>query len=248
MEGETKRNEDCQAFGKLTQASGIDVDSLLTPITSPSPLYLQRKPKSTGKKSTRQTKAKRSDRKKVIRQHFGIYDVVGQLENAPSGQSFGRLMRGDSKEAGGGTMTSFYPLKSCATSSTSGSLNTAVISKGESFVKVVPVNVFGTDASALLDTSAFPNIISAELGTHLKLAPRVTQKLIKLAYGSKPGCVGRFYDLPRTFDDLTVHCEYLTVTNTLLGIVPGAPVEEIIRAVMDSVAYFVNLSHEGKML
>lgn len=51
-----------------------------------------------GKKSTRQTKAKRSDRKKVIQQNDRIYDVVGQLANSPSGMIFGELMRGDEKK------------------------------------------------------------------------------------------------------------------------------------------------------
>lgn len=77
----------------------MDVDSLLNPIKYPSPVQLQRKPKETGKKSTRQTKEKRRDLKKVIHHEVAVYDVVRQLRNAPSGLNFGQLMRGYTKQA-----------------------------------------------------------------------------------------------------------------------------------------------------
>lgn len=86
----------------------------------------------------------------------------------------------------------FTPLKSRATSKKSGRVNRAVIYKGDSFLKVVTVRVFGTDARALLDTETVTNFMSVERAKNLKLAPRPTQKTITVADGYNYGRIGRF--------------------------------------------------------
>lgn len=153
-----------------------------------------------------------------------------------------KLIRRDEKEL----RRLFTPLKSRATSKNSGRVNPAVISKVDRVLKVVPVQVFVTDESALLDTGDVSNIMSVELTTHLRLAPRHTQKTIKIADGSNYGCIGRLRNVPVTFGNITVHLEFLIVRNAPIGIVIGSPVLERMGAVRDLAGQLVDLSYEGK--
>lgn len=122
-------------------------------------INLIKKPKETGKKSMRQKKANRSNQKKVIQEHVEFYDVLWQLANEFSGINFGQLMSGDMKEAGKELRCIFTSLKSSSTSKKSGRVNPTVILKGDLVLKVVPVQVFGTDASAIIYTGAVTNLI-----------------------------------------------------------------------------------------
>lgn len=108
----------------------MDLDSLPNLIKLPSPVHLHTKLKETGKKSNRQNKAKRRDQKKVIHQHVGIYDVVGWIENAPSGLNFDQPISGGANEAEVELRRIFTPLKYRDTFKESGRVSPTEISKG----------------------------------------------------------------------------------------------------------------------
>lgn len=76
-------------------------------------------------------------------------------------------------------------------------------------MKVVSEQLCGTGTRNLLYTDAIPNIISAELANHLKLATKQTQKTIILADGSKSICIGRMRDVPVSFKDLKMRMDFL---------------------------------------
>lgn len=56
-------------------------------------------------------------------------------------------------------------------------------SKEDFFLKVVPVKIYGTGASVLLDRGAVPNLISTDLSKNLNLVPKPAQKMIAVGDG-----------------------------------------------------------------
>lgn len=242
-----KRTADGEALPKQSRSPGMDIDALLNPSAPPHPIQAQGRPNPKKKVTFQKApkKAKRTDHKKVIQQHVGAYDVISQLANAPSGLTFGQLMRGDSKEAEKELRRLFTPLKARAAPRKASKANPAVNPKGDRVLKVVPVQIYGTSTSALLDTGAVPNLISEELAKHLKLNPKPTLKTITVADGSNSSCIGRLRQIPVTFGRLTVHMDFLTVKDAPLGVIIGAPALEHMSAVMDLAGQFVDLTHDG---
>ena len=146
-------------------------------------------------KPTRQKK-KNVSKKAAFQEHVGKYNVVSELANAPSGLTFGQLVRGDS-EGARKEMKRLLTRKSGRSRSFAGHMNIFPRS-----LRVVTVQVYGTDAQALQESGAVQNIMSPHLMKSLSLTPESTNKHITVAYGKSSPCVGSLPQVPVSFGGL----------------------------------------------
>ena len=90
-----KRNADREPVAKTRRDDGGEpIPSLLKPRKYWTPSQMKKPPK-TGCRARR----KRTSKKNSVQEHSGKYGVVSSLANAPSGLTFGQLIRGDGDEA-----------------------------------------------------------------------------------------------------------------------------------------------------
>lgn len=118
--------------------------------------------------------------------------------------NFGKLLRGDAREAEKELCRLFTPLKIREETRKAAKTKPALMPTGNHFLNAILVQIYGTGTSALLNTGAVPILISDELANHLKLKPKPTQKIFKVADGSNSSFIARLRDITVSFGDLTV--------------------------------------------
>ena len=179
-------------------------------------------------KKPKSKRKKRKSKKESIQEHVGKYNVITEFANAPSGLTFGQLIRGDAIEAvkmirkllGRGITTT------ATADVSSGQLPTRVLRK-------VNVRVYGTTCSALLDSGAVPNIVSHPLAELLSLSPKDTGKKIRVADGSVSRCVGVLTDIPVAFDNIVVPTNFLVVSSPPCDLLLGVDLMNTLKASID---------------
>ena len=259
-----KRNAAGEALPKQVRFDGMAIENMLNPTPPAVAPQVPRKeavpPTVHARKSSRKAKAtarkpKTADLRKIIAERVPVYDVMQELAAAPCNMSLGQLVRGDAKDAEKILRRFFAPLRrrnppvkkkdSAANAVMIG--NNPKISRARC-LKVVGVQVFATDVTALLDTGAVPNLISAELVDHLNLVSKETRKTITTADGSSSNCIGRLRNVPITFGHITVPLDFYVVRRTPLGLIVGIPSLEDMRAVLDLGSQHVDIRKGGEFV
>ena len=178
-----------------------------------------RKPPKPG----RRTRKKRTSKKNAVQKHSGKYDVVSSLVNAPSGLTFVQLIRGDGDEAKKEIRRLFTsrPRRSVAAS----------IGTLPKRLKVVAVQVYGTQMRALLDSGAIPNVMNASVASKLSLSPKPTST--KITVRQKTTCLGSIEDVPVSFNGTVTSLNFLVVARSPVDILIGYPTLEELQACID---------------
>ena len=196
----TKRNVDGEPLPKqLKTHEEVAIHRLLDP---PVPFEVQRRaltPDAGPRRSYQKKKLKKTSKKTSLQEHVGKYNVISELANAPSGLTFGQLIRGDAdvakKEIGrlftkqGGRRRVFA----------------GHADMKPRRLRLVTLKVYGTEGEALLDSGAVPNIISPKLVVKLCLSPQPTGKRITVADGGNAPCLGSLLQMPTSFGGLVVN-------------------------------------------
>ena len=194
-------------------------------------------------KTAKKPKSKRKNRtskKESIQEHVGKFNVITEFANAPSGLTFGQLIRGDAIEAvkmirkllGRGITTT-------ATADVSfGQLPTRVLRK-------VNVRVYGTTCSALPDLGAAPNIMSHTLTELFSFSPKDTEKKIRVADGFVSRCVGVLIDIPVAFNNIVVPPNFLVLSSPPCHLLLGVNLMNSLKASMDFGRQTLQISYKG---
>ena len=157
-------------------------------------------------------------KKAALQEHVGKYNVVSELANAPSGLTFGELVRGDAE----GARREMKRLLSRKLGRSRGFAGHTDLFLRR--LRVIIVQVYGTDAQALLDSGAVPNIMSLYLMKRLSLTPESPKKHITVADGKISPCVGSLRQVPVSFGGLVSKMDFLVATGTPYDVVGDAVV------------------------
>ena len=233
----TKRNATGEALPKQARtASGVPIPSLPNPPTSPASKHmdLSKSPQLVTRARRQKPKGKRKirARKAGIPDHVGKYDVLTELSRAPSGLTFGQLIRGDAEEAKV-EIRKVLSKTARAGKSAGNSVIAQVGSVHHRRLKVVPVKVYSSITQALLDSGAVPNLMSASLAGVLSLAPEATTKKITVADGTNAVVRGFLTEISVSFSNFTVRLDFLVVEGTPVDIIIGCPALEMLQARLD---------------
>lgn len=183
-----KRNTVGEPLPKQHRPEAMRIDHILH---APPPAQIQPRvqahvPMSAKPKKPKKRNLKTADRRKQIQQHVGGYEVLA-LSTAPSGLTFGQLLRGDAKVAEKELRRLFAPLRVRIGTKAAPALlgdNQFSPSSDNRLLQVVPAKVYASDGLVLFDTDAVPNLISAELVKALNLEPKSTPKTITVPDGT----------------------------------------------------------------
>lgn len=176
-----------------------------------------------GKRRTTQ-KVGQERGQKQLTMHTPKYDVVGQLSNAPSGLTFGQLLRGDADEAERNLtklFSAWRKQKNRVVETTQQTLKDdearANSKRSRRSLKVAQLKLYGAEVHALLD------IMSKDLMQRLNLSPTETNCSISVANGNRSRVVGIVTSVPTSFSDLVVSLEYLVVEQPPFDAIIGDP-------------------------
>ena len=218
-----KRAANGEALPKQARPNGIiPISSLLTPKTIP--------PATNSK--AKKAKNKRATRREGISDYVGKYDVVSELANASTGLTFGQLIRGDGEKAKS-------EIRRLLTRGTRVRRNVAAAVPGSSLtvrprrLKVVQIKTFGTDAEALLDSGAVPNLISEKLCKKLSVDFNKKHIGLTVADGQRAHSIGTITDVPISFDDLHISMDFYVMKNPPFEVIIGVPTLEALRGCLD---------------
>ena len=170
---------------------------------------------------------KKITRKAALQEHVGKYNVVSELARAPSGLTFGQLVRRDA-EAVRREINGLLARKARRRPGFAGHVELRTRQ-----LRVTTVRVYGTTAHALLDSGAVPNIMSPNLVQKLSLTPKATAKHITVANGKNSACVGILDQVPVSFGSLVSKMDFLAVSGAPYGVIIGLPALEEIQACID---------------
>ena len=133
-------------------------------------------------KPDHRTKKKRTSKNNAVQGHSGQCDVVSSLTNAPPRLVVGQVIRGAGEEAE----------KEICSLFNSRSTGPVAVSIGPlpKRMKVVSVQVYGTQIRALLDSGAIPNLMNASVASKLSVSPYPTSTNITVATGQTTTCLG----------------------------------------------------------
>ena len=179
--------------------------NVLPPRTGPRRSYLKKKSKKTSKKTS-------------LQEHVGKYNVISELANASSGLTFGQMIRGDADVAKN-EINRLFAKQGSRGRTFAGHANMKLRR-----LRVVTLKVYGTEAEALLDSGAVPNIISPKLVAKLSLSPQPTGKHITVVDGGNVPCLGALLQIPTSFGGLVVNSDFLVVKGTPFDFDHGTPV------------------------
>ena len=217
-----KRAANGEALPKQARPNGIiPISSLLTPKTIP----------PATKSKAKKAKNKGAARREGISDYAGKYDVISELANASTGLTFGQLIRGDGEKAKS-------EIRRLLTRGTRVRRNVAAAVPGSSLtvrprrLKVVQIKTFGTDAEALLDSGAVPNLISEKLCKKLSVDFNKKHIGLTVADGQRAHSIGTITDVPISFDDLHISMDFYVMKNPPFEVIIGVPLRgQMIRNV-----------------
>eukprot|EP00737_Agarophyton_chilense_P002013 gb/GEZJ01002278.1/.p1 GENE.gb/GEZJ01002278.1/~~gb/GEZJ01002278.1/.p1 ORF type:complete len:592 (+),score=68.54 gb/GEZJ01002278.1/:824-2599(+) len=209
-----KRNADGEALKKQPRTGIMEIDALVN--KSPGTFRKVAAPK--GRKKTRKPKKSKGSAQ-GLHDQVGKYNVMAELAAASPGLTFGQLLRGDADE----TRKLLKPL-----------LSGMVLIRHASFLHAtsLPRRLKGiaTDASALLDSGAVPNLLSWEMCNQLTLAPSPTSRRVIVADGSAADVLGCVKGVSISFRKIGVPLDLLVVKNTPFDVIIGCPTLEALQA------------------
>lgn len=223
----TKRSAEGEALPKqMRTGEEIAVPRLLNPApVAPTGIPVQ--PQEPMIRRPGRKKKRNIAKKASLEEHVRKYNVVSELANAPSGLTFGQLVRGDAESA----------------RKEINRLLTKKVRRGRGFaghaetrprrLRLVTVQVYGSDAQALLDSGAVPNIVSPQLVKRLSLTPEATTKHITVANGKNASCIGALHQIPVSFGGLVSKMDFLVVSGAPYDVIIGLPSLEELQTCMD---------------
>ena len=168
---------------------------------------------------------KRTSKKSAVQEHSGKHDVVSSLANAPSGLTFGQLIRKDGDEAKKKIRRLFTSRPTCPVAASIGTLPKRL--------KVVSVQVYGIQMRALLDSGAIPNIMNASVASKLSLSPKPTSTNITVANGQKTTWLGSIEDVPVSFNGTVTSINFLDFAGSPVDILIEYPTFEELQECTD---------------
>ena len=151
--------------------------------------------------------------------------MVSSLANAPDGLTFGQLIRGDGEEAKKEICRLFNSRPRRLVAASIGTLPKRL--------KVVAVQVYGTQMRALLESGSIPNVMNASVASKLSLSPKPTSTKITVANGQKTTCLGSIEDVPVSFNGTVTSLNFLVVAGSPVDILIGYPTLEELQACID---------------
>ena len=224
----TKRNADGEPLPKqLKTHEEVAIPRLLNP---PVPFEMQRtiSPPGSGlKRSHQRKKAKKVTKKTSLQEYVRKYNVISELANASSGLTFRQLVRGDADVAKREIVRLF------AKQRVRGRTFAGHADTRSRRLRLVTVKVYGTEAQALLDSGAVPNIILPKLASKLCLSPQPTEKHITVADGANAPCLGSLHQIPTSFGEVIVKLDFLVVKGRPFDVIIGLLTLEGLQACID---------------
>lgn len=208
----------------------------------PSPESLKIKPDTHPKKG--QVKTSKSRRKKPagIKEAVNYvqkYDLLAELAMAPSGLTFGQLLRGDADDAR-------KELKRLVKNNARKKIIAGPVVTPARRLKVVAITVQGFRTQALFDSGAVPNLISRNLADKLDLKIRPTAKRITVANGDTSSCVGSVEDVSVEFGQHKVPLAFLVMQGLPFNVIIGCPTMESLDTCIDLGNRMIKLLIEGE--
>ena len=170
---------------------------------------------------------KMKTRKAALQEHVGKYNVVSELARAPSGLTFGQLVLGDAESA----RREINGLLARKARRRPGFAGPVELQPRR--LRITTVRVYGTEAHAMLDSGAVPNIMSPKLVQKLSLTPKATKKHITVANGKDEPCMGILEQVPVSFGNLVSKMDFLVVNGAPYDVIIGLPALEEIQACID---------------
>ena len=156
--------------------------------------------------------------------------MVSSLTDAPSGLTFGQLIRRDGEEAKKEIRRLFNSRLRRPVAASIGTLPKRL--------KVVSVQVYGTQMRALLNSGAIYNFMNATMASRLSLSLKPTSTKITVANEQKTTCMGSIEDVLVSFNG--------TITSINFLIVAGAPVDILIRyPTLEELQACIDLGHQS---
>ena len=176
---------------------------------------------STKKKNKRSQKT-RANKNNSLQSTIGFqkpYEVLEELSSAPTGLTFGQLIRGDA-EIARKTMKKVLNLGRSSISFT-GATKTI-----PSRLKLVTVSLYNNEFQALIDSGAVPDLISKTVVDKIGLDLKPTEESIIVADGTSSKCIGQTAVVPLMFDKAKVKFKPLVMEVLPYDIIIGGPTLE----------------------
>ena len=172
--------------------------------------------------------------------HVGRYSLLTELARAPSGITFGQLVRDDADDAKKEMQKLFC----------SGTRKTKIATVWDtSFplsTQVGSIQYLLQGGKALLDSGEIPNLMSSRLSDELSLTPSPASRQFTVANGDTSQCIGTVSSVPVSFTDLIVPIDFLVVLNTPFDLIIGCPTLEALAARLDLRKQMVKLSFQDR--
>ena len=211
-----KKNADRELVVKTRKDGGGEpIPSLLTPRKYWTPNNMG-KPLKPGRRARKE----RTSKKNAVQEPSGKYDVVSSHANAPS-----RLIRGDGDEDKKEIRRLFNSRPRRPVAASIGTLPKRL--------KVVSVQVYGTQMRALLDSGSILNVMNASVALKLSLSPKPTSMMITVSNGQKTTCLGSIQDVPVSFNGTVTSLNVIVVAGSPVDMLIGYPTLEELQACID---------------
>ncbi len=233
----TKRDQEGNPMSKKQKIldSYRDQDLIMPPKITPN---LRSKPRKTQK--ARKNKPRKGLDFKDILSYVKKYNLSAELAAAPSGLTFGQLLRGDAEEAR-------KDLKKILNSKSVSRINNTV-SDSPRRLKLVSLRIHGFKVQALFDSGAIPDLISQEIAESLDMRILPTNKSITVANGTSSTCVGKVENVPVMFSKKRVELSFLVVDGLPFDIIVGCPTMESLETCIDLGKRCVSMQVDGKLI
>lgn len=166
--------------------------------------------------------------------------MVSSLANAPSGLTFGKLLRGDKveKKVERSRLLYTHTKKKVEMVFETHENHARII------LKVTRLNFYGRKAYTLMKSGAIPNLMSKKIVERLYVKPEEATRTITVGTGDKSPVVKMLTAVRVAFADMVVDLELLVVDGFTLDVVIGDPKMEHLPGIIEIEKRTVRFSSE----
>lgn len=161
----------------------------------------------TGGKKAAQKAGTRGSKKASLTDHAQKYELVSNIANAPSGLTFRQPLRGDTVEEKKGISRILATRTKIKVQMV---LGTSKDHK-KRFLKVVRLKLYGSEAYAMMNYGAIPNLMSKKIEERLCAKTEEATRTIYMATGNKSPVVGMLKTVPVYCAEMAVDSDFLVV-------------------------------------
>ena len=162
------------------------------------------------------------------------YDLLDEIAQAPTGITFGQLVRGDAQEA----QKELKKLLVSRSSKKVATINSYAIPRR---LRLVEALLESRSSLVLFDSGSVPNILSHRVCEELGMTPKKTDKRTTVANGDTSTAAGVLDGVLMKFGDIRVRIGFLVVRDPPFGIIIGLPTMEAMIAVVNTKHRMVTL-------